>query len=114
MCGVIPEYYFAQNRFVIMKFYANTQIHRFSNGMEAYVLPTPGGTVMAECYIKTGSIHEEKDSGCGLSHFLEHMLFQGCQGFPGTMAADTLQKSDPVFQDCPGHDKRSGQNWCRH
>ncbi len=48
---------------------------------------------MVECYIKTGSIHEGKDLGCGLSHFLEHMLFQGCKGYPGTAAADTLQQA---------------------
>ena len=73
-----------------MNFYAQTQSRRFSNGMEIYVLPRPGGTVMAECYIRTGSIHEGRNLGCGLSHFLEHMLFQGCKGYPGTAAADTL------------------------
>ncbi|MEA2012854.1 MAG: pitrilysin family protein [Verrucomicrobiota bacterium] len=26
--------------------------------------------------VKTGSIHEEKNLGCGLSHFLEHMMFK--------------------------------------
>ena len=61
--------------------------------MEIYVLPRPCGTVMAECYIRTGSIHEGSNLGCGLSHFLEHMLFQGCKGYPGTAAADTLSKN---------------------
>ena len=48
---------------------------------------------MAECYIRTGSIHEGSFLGCGLSHFLEHMLFQGCKGYPGTAVADTLGKA---------------------
>lgn len=30
-----------------------------------------------QIWIKTGSIHEEKWLGAGLSHFLEHMLFKG-------------------------------------
>ena len=76
-----------------MKFYSETLSRRFDNGLEAYILPRPGGTVMAECYIKTGSIHEGEQLGCGLSHFLEHMLFQGCRNYPGTAAADTLQNA---------------------
>ena len=76
-----------------MKFYSRTQIRRLDNGMEIYVLPRTGGTVMAECYIRTGSIHEGRFLGCGLSHFLEHMLFQGCKGYPGTAVADTLGKA---------------------
>ena len=76
-----------------MNFYSRTQVRRLDNGMEIYVLPRPGGTVMAECYIRTGSIHEGSFLGCGLSHFLEHMLFQGCKGYPGTAVADTLGKA---------------------
>ena len=76
-----------------MNFYSRTQIRRLDNGMEIYVLPRPCGTVMAECYIRTGSIHEGSFLGCGLSHFLEHMLFQGCKGYPGTAVADTLGKA---------------------
>ena len=76
-----------------MRFYSSVLSWSFSNGMEAYVLPRPGGTVMVECYIRTGSIHEGEQLGCGLSHFLEHMLFQGCRNYPGTSAADTLQNA---------------------
>ena len=79
-----------------MEFYASTHIRRLSNGMEIYVLPRPGSSAMAECYIKSGSIHEGEELGCGLSHFLEHMLFQGCKGFPGTAAADTLKNGCSV------------------
>ena len=74
-----------------MNFFSQTQCRRFANGMEIYVLPRPCGTAMVQCFIRTGSIHERENLGCGLSHFLEHMLFQGCEGFPGTGAADTLQ-----------------------
>ncbi|MBQ7209090.1 MAG: insulinase family protein [Lentisphaeria bacterium] len=74
-----------------MKFYGSTRIRRLPNGAEIYVLPRPGSSAMAECCIRTGSIHEGEDLGFGLSHFLEHMLFQGCRDYPGTAAADTLQ-----------------------
>jgi len=75
-----------------MKFYSSTSIFRLTNGIRVCVLSRPVNSVMVECYIRTGSMHEGSDLGCGLSHFLEHMLFQGCKGFPGTAAADTLQK----------------------
>jgi len=48
------------------------------NGISLYVRENhaaPVATVQA--WVNTGSIHEGKNLGCGLSHFLEHMLFQG-------------------------------------
>ena len=74
-----------------MRFYGSTRVRRLPNGAEIYVLPRPGSSFLAECYVRTGSIHEGEYLGCGLSHFLEHMLFQGCKGYPGTAAADTLR-----------------------
>lgn len=42
--------------------------------------------------VRTGSIHEGEYSGCGLSHFLEHMLFQGCGKYPADSASDTIHQ----------------------
>ncbi|OQA83370.1 MAG: Protease 3 precursor [Lentisphaerae bacterium ADurb.Bin242] len=53
------------------------------NGLRICVLPkndTP--TVTVQAWVHTGWIHEEKNLGCGLSHFLEHMLFHGSRRYP--------------------------------
>ncbi len=75
-----------------MKFYAGVVSRTLANGVRIFVLPQPGSAVEVECYIQSGSIHEGEFLGCGLSHFLEHMLFQGCEGFPGTAAADRIDR----------------------
>ena len=43
-----------------------------------------------EVVMRTGSIHEGDDAGCGLSHFLEHMLFQGCVRYPENSASEKI------------------------
>lgn len=75
-----------------MNFYRNVVSHTCENGMRIFVLPRPGHSVEVECFVKTGSIHEGRYLGSGLSHFLEHMLFQGCRNYPGTSAADTIDR----------------------
>ena len=61
------------------------------NGSALYVLPNPASPlVLLQATVRTGSIHEGKYSGCGVSHFLEHMLFQGCVRYPGNSAADRI------------------------
>ncbi|MBR2427731.1 MAG: insulinase family protein [Lentisphaeria bacterium] len=55
-----------------------------SNGLRIYVLPNHRAPVVTvQVWVETGSIHEEEFLGCGLSHFLEHMLFSGTKRFPG-------------------------------
>lgn len=75
-----------------MELYKNIEVRHFANGMRLYVLPRPGCSLELHCAIMTGSMHEDEYLGCGLSHFLEHMLFQGCEGYPGTAAADTIAR----------------------
>jgi len=43
-----------------------------------------------QAWVATGSIHEGKYAGYGLSHFLEHMLFQGTREFPGNMISERI------------------------
>lgn len=63
----------------------------YDNGLTLYVLERPSSaSVSVQAWVKSGSIHEEDYLGCGLSHFLEHMLFQGCTGYPNQNAADTI------------------------
>ena len=83
-----------------MKFYSKTIRRCFGNGMTAYVLPRPGRAVEAECFLRTGSIHEGEFLGCGVSHFLEHMLFQGCAGYPEQSAAETIRSLGGSINAC--------------
>jgi zinc protease len=79
---LFPENYFAGVKSKIL-----------ANGMRIYVFEnntTP--TVSVQAWVKTGSIHEDKFLGAGLSHFLEHMLFQGCEGFPGNSMAENVSR----------------------
>ena len=72
-----------------MRFFPVPQRLRLDNGMEIYVVERPGQpSAEVQCHVRTGSIHEEEFLGCGLSHFLEHMLFQGCRDFSGNSVAD--------------------------
>ena len=83
-----------------MKFYSKTIRRCFGNGMTAYFLPRPGRAVEAECFLRTGSIHEGEFLGCGVSHFLEHMLFQGCAGYPEQSAAETIRSLGGSINAC--------------
>lgn len=65
---------------------------RYKNGFTACVAPCSGIAVQVELCVKTGSIHESSNLGCGLSHFLEHMLFQGCRNYPGRSVSDTVSR----------------------
>ena len=86
-----------------MNFYSKTRRRVFDNGMEAYFLPRPGCAVELECYIRTGSVDEGEFLGCGVSHFLEHMIFQGCDGYPGQSAAETVTALGGGINACTGH-----------
>ncbi len=59
------------------------------NGLDVYLHENPASpTVNIQVWIRTGSIHEGADLGSGLSHFLEHMIFQGSEKYPGNRIAE--------------------------
>ena len=62
------------------------------NGFVCYFLHRPGPAVELQVHVRTGSVHEGDFLGHGLSHFLEHMLFQGCRSYPGHAVADTVTR----------------------
>lgn len=76
-----------------MKYFADPKLLILDNGIEVYVVERPEQP-SAEIFgcVRTGSIDEGAYLGYGLSHFVEHMLFQGCKDFPGTAAGDELGK----------------------
>ncbi len=73
-------------------FYRDVECRTLSNLLRIFICKVPGKSVEVQCVVQTGSIHEEQYLGCGLSHFLEHMLFNGCRNYPGSQAADTIDK----------------------
>ncbi len=79
-------------------YFADIKSFAFDNGMHVFVHEkheTPAVTIQA--WFKTGSIHEGDYLGCGLSHFLEHMMFQGCKGYPAQSAADLINRLGGEF-----------------
>ena len=58
--------------------------HKLPNGVTVLYEKVPGVKVVSvQCWIKTGSVNEN-DKLSGISHFLEHMLFNGTKKFkPG-------------------------------
>ena len=67
------------------------EIRTFDNGLQVYVLPRRGSaSVTIQAWVATGSIHEGKYLGWGISHFLEHMLFHGTREFPGNQISEII------------------------
>lgn len=51
------------------------------NGIKVYLQDVKGSTAEIRVLIKTGSVNEEKEEE-GISHFVEHMLFNGSKSYP--------------------------------
>lgn len=52
--------------------------YELGNGLRVILCEAPQpGLFSAQLWVKTGSIHEGELLGCGVSHYLEHMLFKG-------------------------------------
>jgi zinc protease len=49
--------------------------------------------VSAQAWAMTGSIHEDRWLGAGLSHVLEHMLFKGTETRPGSRIDQEVQEA---------------------
>jgi len=67
------------------------------NGLEIIVQPDNSAPVVSvQAWCRTGSIHEGKWLGAGISHVLEHMLFKGTSHRTGLAI-------DHTIQDAGGH-----------
>ena len=75
-----------------MEFFGKTRVFTFDNGVRLGVMARPGVSFQLLCGFSTGSIHEGEDLGRGLSHIMEHMLFQGCEGYPGHRVNEVAQE----------------------
>lgn len=65
-------------------FRAPVERHVLANGLTLVQRPDFSSEVVSvQVWVKTGSIHEDRLIGSGLSHFLEHMLFKGTKNRDG-------------------------------
>ena len=67
-------------------------VETLANGLT--VILDPDATVpvvSAQAWVETGSIHEDRFLGAGLSHFLEHMVFKGTRDYGSEELAQAVQ-----------------------
>ena len=69
----------------------DVMIGRLENGLTYYVRSndSPGGTLSLRLAVNAGSLHERVVGG-GYAHFLEHMLFNGTEKYPGNELTEAL------------------------
>ena len=90
-----------------MNYLGNTQEYVLDNGFRICHFRRPGPAVEIQIWVKTGSIHEDAYLGCGLSHFLEHMLFQGSRNYPGHAITDRVTAMGGTLNACTSYDHTS-------
>jgi len=70
------------------------QLTTLENGLTVIVREDHSAPVVsAQAWCMTGSIHEDKWLGAGLSHVLEHMLFKGTSNRPGSRIDQEVQEA---------------------
>lgn len=66
--------------------------HVLPNGLTLILRPDPSATIASvQVWVKTGSLHEGRNLGSGLSHYLEHMLFKGTERRAGREISTVVQ-----------------------
>lgn len=67
-------------------------VHTLENGLTLILDPSSHAPVVStQAWVGTGSIHEGRFLGAGISHLLEHMVFKGTESYDGKAIADTVQ-----------------------
>lgn len=74
------------------------QIGALDNGFTYYIRSndSPGGSLSLRLAVNAGSLHESV-LGAGYAHFLEHMLFNGTEKYPGNEITDALHSIGVEF-----------------
>lgn len=102
-----------------MGFLRDTVVTELDNGVRLCCFHRRGSSVELQFHIATGSMHEKEYLGCGLSHFLEHMAFQGCTGFPGRSIADEVNSLGGDINAYTSYDRTCyriqlpKKHWCK-
>ena len=87
-------------------FHQDVYVERLDNGLEVILCNDKSSPVAAiQLWCKTGSIHEDKWIGAGLSHVLEHMLFKGTTTRTGTELDHLIQDAGGYFNAYTSFDR---------
>jgi zinc protease len=71
---------------------SSATVETLPNGLTLILDPDPAAPVVSvQLWVGTGSMHEDRHAGAGISHFLEHMVFKGTRDFDGDALAETVQ-----------------------
>ncbi len=67
-------------------------VETLANGLTLILDPDATAPVVScQFWVETGSIHEDERLGCGVSHFLEHMVFKGTRDYDADTLAAAVQ-----------------------
>ena len=90
-----PQEAIAQNAVEQTELVRDPQIvsGKLENGLTYIIRPTtePAGRASVRLYVATGSLDEQEETS-GISHFLEHMVFNGSRTFERGELIPTMQK----------------------
>ena len=90
----------------LKSFHQEVSVERLNNGLEVIFCNDKSSPVAAiQLWCKTGSIHEGKWLGAGLSHVLEHMLFKGTTTRSGTEIDHLIQDAGGYFNAYTSFDR---------
>lgn len=68
-----------------------------ANGLEVIYSHRPGiGLCTVQAWVRTGSMHEGRWEGSGISHYLEHMVFKGTGRFTNRELTDAIHRSGGI------------------
>lgn len=82
------------------------QVFTYPNGLTLIVEENRGAPVASvQAWCSTGSIHEGKLLGAGLSHILEHMLFKGTASRPPGVIASQVQDQGGYINAYTSYDR---------
>src|SRR5438046_2338065 len=74
-------------------------VARLDNGLTIVTIAMPHlHSASVSVYVRIGARHESAETN-GLSHFLEHMFFRGCDGFPDSTALNSAMEDLGGFLD---------------
>src|SRR5256885_12187724 len=74
-------------------------VAHLDNGLTIVTIAMPHlHSASVSVYVRIGSRHERTETN-GLSHFLEHMFFRGCDGFPDSTSLNAAMEDLGGFLD---------------
>jgi len=75
-----------------LDFDPDTRVGVLENGLTYYLREndSPGASIELRLVVNAGSVQQEVPDS-GVAHFLEHMLFNGTESFPGNVLKDALE-----------------------